>query len=169
MIGFPVFRIGEPIISRIRRDTVVSFDPKANLKTGGSRNRQIRMGIPNQEVVRTLKEGGAAMGFASDISPEGESLWMCTSCGRTWKNGQFCAECGTPKPKGFEGWKCTCGHRGRGNFCSACGSARPAGVCDRCGWKPEDDASMQKFCPECGSVIRNEKVEDTKVPEYYWG
>ena len=117
-----------------------------------------QMGVPNPEVIRKIREGGAGMGMrpAKDIPPYSATLWMCPSCGKTWDKGKFCAECGTPRLQEQEGWLCSCGHRGRAAVCSACGSPKPNDVCASCGWTPADAASASAFCPECGCVIRQD-------------
>lgn len=52
--------------------------------------------------------------------PQGE-VWNC-SCGTT-NQGNFCMNCGTPKPK--KDWTCSCGTLNQGNFCMNCGTKRP--------------------------------------------
>ncbi|WP_026496292.1 SPFH domain-containing protein [Butyrivibrio sp. WCD3002] len=47
--------------------------------------------------------------------------WTC-SCG-TVNTGNFCSNCGSPKPS--TDWTCSCGTVNSGNFCSNCGSPRP--------------------------------------------
>lgn len=54
----------------------------------------------------------------------GGTVWICPSCGAQ-NNGKFCANCGVVKPVTRSG-------------------------CANCGWKPADEQSMPKFCPECG-------------------
>ena len=132
--------------------------------------RQPQMGIINPEIERKIREGKYVIGMGRiENAPLSESLWMCVNCGKTWKSGKFCANCGAPKPKGFEGWVCTCGNRGRGEFCSACGAPRPSNVCEQCGWKPAHGMEDPAFCPECGYVIRKDKSISVKTPDCQWG
>ncbi|MCR5558669.1 MAG: SPFH domain-containing protein, partial [Butyrivibrio sp.] len=49
------------------------------------------------------------------------SSWTC-SCG-TVNTGNFCSNCGQPRPAA--NWTCSCGTVNTGNFCSNCGSKRP--------------------------------------------
>ena len=46
--------------------------------------------------------------------------WTC-SCGTT-NTGNFCSNCGSPKPAA--NWTCSCGTVNSGKFCSNCGSPR---------------------------------------------
>ena len=95
-------------------------------------------------------------GFGAAAQPQKAAAasagWTC-SCG-TVNNGNFCAECGSPKPADPASWTCSCGSQNTGNFCPECGSPKPAAApqaCSKCGWKPEDPTSTPKFCPECGT------------------
>ena len=55
--------------------------------------------------------------------PQGGTVggWTC-SCG-TVNQGNFCGNCGSPRPQ--KDWTCSCGTVNSGNFCSNCGSKRP--------------------------------------------
>jgi membrane protease subunit (stomatin/prohibitin family) len=50
--------------------------------------------------------------------------WICPKCG-TASSGNFCANCGTPKPQPAK-WICpSCGNENEGNFCANCGTRKP--------------------------------------------
>ena len=53
--------------------------------------------------------------------------WTCGSCGQEGNSGNFCFNCGEPKPSGS--WECeNCGEtENTGNFCINCGAAKPDG------------------------------------------
>jgi membrane protease subunit (stomatin/prohibitin family) len=59
------------------------------------------------------------------IQGTGDS-WFCPNCGQGDNHGNFCSNCGTPRPAPAT-WDCpNCGQSGnRGNFCSNCGVPKP--------------------------------------------
>ena len=75
------------------------------------------------------------------------ATWKCPVCGHEDNRGNFCAECGKPKPVVNE-WKCPdCGTVNKGKFCAECGKPKPVSnewTCD-CG-----AVNKGKFCAECG-------------------
>ena len=52
-------------------------------------------------------------------------------------------------------WIChKCDTLNRGLYCTDCGASAFSGEilkCRRCGWEPEGDADVPRFCPKCGS------------------
>lgn len=94
-------------------------------------------------------EGGAALGFmnlnmaqnaagidanalyaqaaqqqAAPAAAPAADAWVCPKCGKS-ATGNFCANCGTPKPVSAK-WVCPkCGRENDGNFCANCGTAKP--------------------------------------------
>ncbi|MBR4162330.1 MAG: SPFH domain-containing protein [Solobacterium sp.] len=87
--------------------------------------------------------GGAAIGFmnmnmaqqaaSSLIQPTQQAPaapaapvngWTCPKCGQV-NTGNFCGQCGTPKPVSNK-WICPqCGKENEGNFCGQCGTKKP--------------------------------------------
>ena len=107
------------------------------------------------------QEEAAAAAAATAKAPAADS-WKC-ECG-TIATGNFCPECGKPKPAPVQGWTCPkCGKVNQGKFCSECGAAKPAGEplykCDKCGWMPEDPKNPPKFCPECGDPFDDKDAQ----------
>ena len=97
--------------------------------------------------------GGAVNPFPAQTQQEQSTEgWTC-ACSHASNTGKFCAE---PRPIP-EGWTCACGAVNQGNFCTECGKPRPAGAplyrCDKCGWTPDDPTHPPKFCPQCGDAF----------------
>ena len=64
-----------------------------------------------------------------------------------------------PAAPSATGWKCACGQLNQGNFCTNCGAKRPVVFrCDKCGWMPEDQTKLPKFCPNCGDPFNENDV-----------
>lgn len=77
--------------------------------------------------------------------------------GQQQTSGQTASEGQTDAGKA-ESWTCPkCGETGlTGNFCTNCGEPRPVKVvkfCPNCGWKVEDPTHPPKFCPNCGKPL----------------
>ncbi|MCL2631573.1 MAG: SPFH domain-containing protein [Coriobacteriia bacterium] len=82
--------------------------------------------------------GGAAAAVApvAGVDPSAAAVapaapvaegWVCPNCGQTGNAGNFCANCGTPKPVAPAAWTCpTCNKDDNvGNFCANCGTPKP--------------------------------------------
>lgn len=73
--------------------------------------------------------GTAGQGTAQHMTSAGQAAaangWTCPSCGQTGNTGNFCTNCGSPKPSSGT-WTCpSCGQTGNtGKFCSNCGKPR---------------------------------------------
>ena len=86
----------------------------------------------NSEAAESADEGaepagddGAQAEPAEDAGSEA-AAWICPDCGQE-NTGNFCTNCGSPKPEENGAWTCPeCGQEGNeGNFCSNCGAAKP--------------------------------------------
>ncbi|WP_296902091.1 zinc ribbon domain-containing protein, partial [uncultured Megasphaera sp.] len=50
----------------------------------------------------------------------------CPQCGQSGNKGNFCSNCGTPRPQAPAQWTCPqCGTVNKGNFCMNCGTKKP--------------------------------------------
>ena len=137
----------------------------ANQAGGMDANSLFAMG-QQQNNTPPVNPTPAAPTPATPVSPASETpadndSWTC-SCGAV-NQGNFCVECGTPKPESKIGWTCSCGAVNQGKFCPECGAKKPADAplyrCDKCGWQPEDPHNPPKFCPECGDVFDENDIQ----------
>lgn len=94
-------------------------------------------------------------------APTAAEGWTC-ACGNTGNTGKFCAECGQPKPIPADNdlWTCPgCGNQNTGKFCAECGTRKPEKPkkikCDKCGYEPDMNGPIPKFCPDCGDPIND--------------
>lgn len=79
------------------------------MNAGGGMNAQSLFAMGQQAQTGQTAQAGA---------------WNC-SCGAA-ATGNFCPECGKPKPSGDSGWVCSCGARNKGKFCQNCGAKKPS-------------------------------------------
>ena len=118
-------------------------------------------GMNAQDLFAMGQQQQAQQAAAQQAAKPAADGWKC-SCGAI-NTGNFCSECGAPKPADAEGWVCSCGAVNKGKFCSNCGAKKPAGAplyrCDKCGWEPEDPAHPPKFCPECGDIFDDNDIK----------
>lgn len=120
-----------------------------------------------------MQAGGGAMSAASQANvaqmqmqqqqtqpPQAASAgaiagWSC-ACGKPNNTGKFCSECGKPQPNSNE-WVCSCGAKNTGKFCGECGKQRLTKIrCSKCGYEPDMEQPLPKFCPECGDPINED-------------
>ena len=77
-------------------------------------------GLYNQGAEKRQQEEQARQMAAQEQSAQQQTgSWTC-SCG-TLNEGQFCMNCGSPKPQAPENWICSCGAVNHGKFCTNCG------------------------------------------------
>lgn len=152
--------LGDPSV----REGYVQGSLARGLESAGSNANGSMAGFMGMGV--GMNTAGSFMGAASASnsrqmeankeSSKEPSGWLC-SCGAE-NTGRFCSECGAPKPS--EGtWKCECGAVNKGKFCSECGKKHPESrkiVCSKCGYEPDMNKPIPKFCPECGDPINEE-------------
>ena len=82
---------------------------------------------------------------AAQAAKASSGAWKC-SCGAE-NTGNFCNNCGSPKPAPAGQWRCSCGTMNTGNFCSNCGSKNP-----NASWKCSCGAeNTGNFCNNCGA------------------
>ena len=77
----------------------------------------------NQASAGASAAGAAGADSAAAASGGGVGVWSC-ECGQE-NSGNFCSNCGKPKPAPTGVWNCECGQENSGNFCSNCGKPRP--------------------------------------------
>ncbi len=126
---------------------------------GGAMSQPMTAPDGNQPQGGSMAAVQNAQTEAAASSPAADEGWSC-ECGNKGNKGNFCAECGKPKPK--DGWTCECGTVNKGKFCTECGKPKPQGAllykCDKCGWEPEDPKNPPKFCPQCGDPFGGEDI-----------
>lgn len=132
-------------------------------QAGGLNAQQLYQVGAQQEQARSEAEARAQEAARQEEAEQRKNaVWKC-SCG-TENVGNFCSECGSPKPAAANGWTCACGTVNKGKFCTNCGAKKPAGAplyrCDKCGWEPEDPMNPPKFCPECGDRFDENDIKN---------
>ena len=120
--------------------------------------RQMEMEESRRAAERSARQAQNTRQAEAAQRTQGEA-WVC-SCGHENK-GNFCELCGKPAPKKeTESWVCSeCGAQNKGNFCSQCGAKKPQKQkirCKNCGYEPDMEGVLPKFCPQCGDPIGEE-------------
>ena len=80
-----------------------------------------------QPVMQQPMPGYAPVPIAAAPAAVPADGWACPTCGAI-NGGNFCQQCGTPKPvpQAPAEWACpTCGTKNAGNFCGNCGTPKP--------------------------------------------
>ena len=103
-------------------------------------------------------QAGPARSTGSAAGPGAGDTWTC-QCGKADNYGNFCTNCGAPKPApvAAETWTCQCGKADNyGNFCTNCGAPKPAPValaptCPQCGQQASSPDA--RFCTTCGHQL----------------
>ncbi|MDR1800820.1 MAG: SPFH domain-containing protein [Lachnospiraceae bacterium] len=73
-------------------------------------------------------QGQTSAGVVGGVAATAPATWTC-ECGKSDNIGNFCQECGKPKP------------------------AVLATACPKCGWQVTTPGNPPKFCPECGEAF----------------
>ena len=93
----------------------------------------------------------AAAVLALGVGAMAEAGWTCEN-GHEGNTGNFCSECGSPRPVVSDTWTCVNGHEGNtGNFCSECGAPRPAASDVEWTCANGHGGNTGNFCAECGA------------------
>ncbi len=156
----------ERMIKDMQRNAAFMDPTRAAAHLAGSQGDAMKIAAGNQGAgpamaFMGMNMAGQAGGMnAGDLYAMGQQQaaqqaaagWQC-ACGQSGITGNFCPNCGKPKPAPAGSWKCACGAENSGRFCSNCGKPKPAAKCAKCGWEAPDPAHPPKFCPECGSAF----------------
>lgn len=124
------------------------------MQTGGGFMGAASQSNQQQMNAQAASQRAAAEDAAKAAQAAAEAArWTC-ECGAQ-NEGNFCIQCGKPKPKA--GWTCECGTTCEGKFCPNCGKPKPVAYrCNKCGYVPDPSALLPKFCPECGDPFNEE-------------
>ncbi len=103
-----------------------------------------------KEAIAPMSSAAAQM--SDSISNSITGTWDC-SCGQKGIIGNFCNNCGLPRPKPVVqisgAWDCACGQKGIvGNFCNNCGAKRPESLSWDCSCG--QTGIIGNFCNNCG-------------------
>jgi Putative virion core protein (lumpy skin disease virus) len=127
---------------------------------GGMNAQQLFELSAQQKAAQQAQQAAQQQNAPQQTQPQSGG-WQC-SCGAT-NTGNFCMNCGKPKPAP-SGWNCSkCGATNTGNFCMNCGAPKSAPTpvyrCNKCGWQPDDPHNPPKFCPQCGDIFDGNDVQ----------
>lgn len=117
--------------------------------TGSVKLTQEKKGVMISGTFRDLSFSHKENAFRGYLS-DGGTIWLTkdgTPCGEEDVTLSDAAK----EPS--KHWVCpACRTENEGNFCTECGSPRPA-PCGNCGWQPASE-SIPAYCPECGKRLK---------------
>ena len=86
--------------------------------------------ISNNPMVMNMLDGPGMVNKKQVEPVYFKERWLCPNCGVNDNHGNFCSNCGTPRPvdpnEGLKDgeWRCVCGGVNKGHFCCECGRAK---------------------------------------------
>ena len=101
--------------------------------------------------------GGAALGFMGMNMASNQAAGTINQLyAQAASNMSQPVQQAQPQQAAAGAWFCpNCGTQCTGNFCMNCGTKKPEAKavckCSKCGYTPDDQTNLPKFCPNCGN------------------